>query len=490
MPRPFSRAPFALVIAAAALPMFMAMLDNLVVTNALPVLARDLDASLEHLQWFINAYSLSFASFILMAVALGDRLGRRRIFMAGVTLFTLASVLCALATTPEFLIAARAVQGVGAAALLPLSLAILSTNVEPAKRPLAIGVWGGVAGLGVALGPIVGGGVVEGLSWHAIFWLNVPVGLIALPLIRYALTETYGDRVRPDTVGLVLGMLGVFGIVFGIVRGNEAGWGSDQVLTGLVGGGLLLLLFLVWEQRTHNPLLPLRLFHDRSFTAANGVGLIFSLGMFGAIFILIQFLQVVQGHSPLRAGVMTMPWTMAPLIVAPLMGMLAPRIGTRLPIVTGLVFQASGLTWIASILDANTSYGQFVPAFVLCGVGMGMVFAPSATAVLANMRDADHAKASGTNSTLREIGVALGIAVLAAVFTASGGELSPSGYTEAATNAVYVGVAALVVAAIIGMFLPSRAQATAATASHVSAATDMKGHELALVAARSKTTSN
>lgn len=459
------RAPLALIIVAAALPMFMAMLDNLVVTNALPVLADDLNASLEHLQWFINAYSLSFASFILMAVALGDRLGRRRVFMGGVILFTAASVLCALATTPEFLIAARAVQGIGAAALLPLSLAILSTNVEPGKRPLAIGIWGGVAGLGVALGPIIGGAVVEGLSWHAIFWLNVPVGLIALPLIRMALKETYGDRVRPDAAGLTLGMLAIFGIVFGIVRGNEAGWTSNQVLTGLVGGGLLLVAFLVWQRHTQTPLLPLTLFRDRSFTAANGVGLIFSLGMFGAIFILIQFLQVVQGHSPLRAGAMTMPWTMAPLIVAPLMGVLAPRIGTRLPIVTGLIFQAAGLTWIASMLEASTTYGQFVPPFVLCGVGMGMVFAPSATAVLANMRDADHAKASGTNSTLREIGVALGIATLAAVFSASGGELTPTGYTEAAADAVYVGAAALAVAAVVGMFLPSRAQAAATAAA-------------------------
>src|SRR5690554_4833322 len=327
--------PLGLIIAAAALPMFMAMLDNLVVTNALPVLAEDLDASLEHLQWFINAYSLSFASFILMAVALGDRLGRRRVFIGGVVLFTAASILCALATTPELLIAARAIQGIGAAALLPLSLAILSTNVEPNKRPLAIGIWGGVAGLGVALGPVVGGAVVDGMSWHAIFWLNVPVGLLALPLIRLALKETYGDRVRPDTVGLVLGMLGVFGIVFGIVRGNEAGWGSAQVLTALGGGGLLLVAFLMWERRSPAPLLPLALFRDRSFSAANAVGLIFSLGMFGSVFILIQFLQVVQGHSPLQAGVMTMPWTMAPLIVAPLTGILAPRIGTRLPIVTG-----------------------------------------------------------------------------------------------------------------------------------------------------------
>lgn len=452
---PDRRAPLALVIAAASLPMFMAMLDNLVVTNALPALAQDLNASIEELQWFINAYSLSFASFILMAVALGDRLGRRRVFMSGIALFTLASIACALADTPAQLIAARAIQGVGAAALLPLSLAILASNVPAAKRPLAIGVWGGISGLGVALGPIIGGAVVEGLTWHAIFWLNVPVGLVAIPLVRYALRESRGDRVRLDIPGLILGMAGVFALVFGIIRGNEAGWTSTQVLAGLIGGTLLLLAFLAWEARTSAPLLPLGLFRDRSFSVANAVGLTFSLGMFGAIFILIQFLQVVQGHSPLEAGLMTMPWTMAPLVVAPITGILTPRIGTRAFIVVGLAAQALGLAWIAAVMDPAVAYGTFVPAFVLCGVGMGMVFAPSATAVLAHMREADHAKASGTNSTVREIGVALGIAVLTAVFTGTGGDFTPDGYTDSARIAVFVGAAVLVGATAIGALLPA-----------------------------------
>ena len=475
------RAPLALVIAAASIPMFMAMLDNLVVTNALPVLAVELDASLEHLQWFINAYSLSFASFILMAVALGDRLGRRRVFMSGIALFTIASVLCALAGTPEQLIGARVLQGIGAAALLPLSLAILSTNVEPRQRPLAIGVWGGVAGLGVALGPVIGGAVVEGMTWHAIFWLNVPVGLLSLPLIRFALKETYGDRVRLDLTGLVLGMAGVFGVVFGIVRGNEAGWTSPQVLAGLIGGSLLLAAFVLWERRATAPLLPLALFRDRSFSAANGVGMIFSLGMFGSVFILIQFLQVVQGRSPLEAGVLTMPWTMAPLVIAPITGILTPRVGTRALIVSGLVSQAAGLAWLASILAPDVTYAAMVPAFVLCGVGMALVFAPSATAVLANMRDADHAKASGTNSTVREVGVALGIAILAAVFTGAGGTFTPDGYTDAAVRAVYVGAAFLALAAVIGTQLPSRAAAQASADSH---AAEEDALEPALVPAR------
>lgn len=447
-------APVWLVILAAGLPMFMATLDNLVVTNALPVLASDLGASIEQLQWFINAYALSFASLILMAVALGDRFGRRRMFSAGLIVFTLASVLCALASTPEQLIAARILQGAGGAAVMPLSLAILAGSVAPRLRPLAIGVWGGIAGLGVATGPLIGGAVVQGISWHAIFWLNVPVGLAALPLIRYALRESRGDRVPLDLVGLGLGMGAVFGIVFGIVRGNDHGWTSAQVLTGLVGGAALLTAFIAWEARHTSPLLPLRLFRDRSFTVANVIAMTFSFGIFGAIFILIQYMQVVQGDSALAAGVKTMPWTMAPLVVAPIAGMLASRLGTRALIVTGLSFQSLGLAWIGIQMDVDTAYSSFVAGFVLCGVGMGLVFAPVATAVLAGMRPQDHAKASGTNSTVREVGVALGIAVLTAVFTGQGGEFTAAAYTDAARPAIFTGVAALALAALLALLLP------------------------------------
>lgn len=443
-----------LAIVAASLPMYMATLDNLVVTNALPVLSRDLGATIEQLQWFINAYALSFASLILMAAALGDRLGRRVVFGAGITLFTLASALAALASTPEQLIAARVIQGIGAAAVLPLSLAILAGSVPARVRPIAIGIWGGVAGLGVATGPLVGGAVVEGLDWSAIFWLNVPVGVLALLLLP-VLRESRGAREQLDLVGLALGVAGVFGVVFGIVRGNDHGWTSGQVLAGLIGGVALLVAFVAWEAGHRAPLLPLRLFRNRSFTVANLVGFTFSLGIFGAIFILIQFMQVVQGRSPLEAGVYTMPWTMAPLVVAPLTGFIAPRVGTRTLIVAGLASMTVGLAWIGIIMDPSATFGDWVVPFLLCGVGMGLVFAPSATAVLAGMAEDDQAKASGTNSTVREIGVALGIAVLTAVFTGVGGQFTPTEYTDAAIPAVFTGVAALAIATGIGFFLPA-----------------------------------
>ncbi len=449
-----ARRPVWLVLLTVSLPMFMAALDNLVVTNALPAIRADLDATLEGLTWTINAYTLSFASFILMASALADRFGRRRVFALGVAVFTVASLACGLSTEAWMLIAARAVQGLGAAAVLPLSLTLLSTSVPERLRPAAIGIWGGVSGLGVALGPLLGGAVVEGLSWQAIFWLNVPIGLLSLLLIGLVLPESYGRAQRLDFTGLLLAGVGIFAVTFGIVRGNDAGWTSTWVLTSLLGGVALLVVFVWWESRTPAPLLPLRLFRNRSFTAANLIGVTFSLGIFGAVFILIQFLQLVQGASPLEAGIKTMPWTLAPLVVAPLTGLVVPRTGTRPVIVTGLALVASGLFWIAALLEPDVAYAPLVPAFVLAGVGMGMVFAPIATATLQGMAPADQATASGTNSTAREIGVALGIAALTAIFTAFGGELTPTGYTDAAVPAVLSGAIALVIAMALGFLIP------------------------------------
>ncbi|QYF74090.1 MFS transporter [Cryobacterium sp. PAMC25264] len=455
------RVPVWLAVLAASLPMFMATLDNLVVTSALPVINADLSATIEELQWVVNAYSLSFATFMLMAVAIGDRFGRRTVFLAGIAVFTAASALCAVSVEPWLLITARALQGVGAAALMPLSLTLLVGSVADRFRPAAIGIWGGIAGLGVALGPLIGGAVVEGWNWQSIFWLNVPLGLLSVPLVLAALPNTFGARLRADIVGLVLAGTGVFGIVYGIVRGNEAGWSSTEVLTALIGGSALLLAFVWWEERASAPLLPLRLFGDRSFAVANLVGITFSFGIFGSIFVLIQFLQIVQGHSPLEAGVMTMPWTLAPMVVAPLTGLLSPRTGTRLPIVLGLAFLAAAMFWLASTMSTDVAYGELVGPFILAGLGMGLVFAPSSTAVLANMAPHDQAKASGTNSTFREIGVALGVAVLTAVFTGNGGELTPNGYVDAAIPAVMVGAGVLAVAAVIALALPSGRRAPA-----------------------------
>ena len=453
--KPRRHIPIWLAIIAASLPMFMATLDNLVMTNALPSIRLDLGATVEELQWFVNAFTLSFASFILMAAALGDRFGRRNVFVIGIVIFTIASVFSALSTEPWMLIASRAAQGFGAAAVMPLSLTLLVGSVEDRFRPLAIGIWGGITGLGVALGPLVGGAVVEGWNWEAIFWLNVPVGIIAVPLALYALPNTFGAKLRADVLGLLLVGFGVLALVYGIVSGNDKGWDSTEVVGSLVAGAVLIAAFIWWESRTKSPLLPLRLFRDRSFSVANIVGLTFSFGVFGSIFILIQFLQVVQGYSPLGAGVATMPWTLAPMVVAPLAGLVAPRVGTRLLIIVGLTLQATGILWLAAAMSADVAYTTMLPAFIFAGIGMGLVFAPIATAVLATMTSDDHAKANGTNSTVREIGVALGIAVLTAVFVGAGGALTPELYVDAARPAILVGGLVLALSALIAFALPS-----------------------------------
>lgn len=445
----------ALVIIAASLPMFMATLDNLVMTNALPVLHADLGASVEQLQWFVNAYTLAFASMILVASALGDRYGRRTVFLIGIAVFGAGSVLAALSTDPGQLIAARALQGFGGAGVLPLSLPLLAGGVSERMRPVAIGVWGGISGLGVALGPLIGGAVVEGWNWQAIFWINVPVAVLALPLALYALRNDFGERARIDILGAVLAGAGVLALVHAIVRGNDDGWGSAGVVAELVAGGALVVGFVLWQARAKAPLMPLRLYRDRSFSMTNLVVFTFSFAVFGAIFILIQYLQVVKGASPFEAALQTTPWTIAPMVAAPIAGLVAGRVGTRALISVGVLLQAIGLFWIAAVMTTDVEYAAFVPAFLLAGVGMGLVFAPSATALLATLRPVDHLKASGVNSTVREVGVALGIAVMTAVFVGAGGTLTPDGYVDAARPAVLVGAIVMLATLVPALLLPS-----------------------------------
>jgi len=445
-----------LALLAASIPMFLATLDNLVMTTALPVLHTALDASLEQLQWMINAYTLAFASLMITAATLGDRWGRRRVFVGGITVFALASVASALATSPAALIAARAVQGAGAAAIMPLSLTLLAAAVPVGRRAMAIGIWGAVAGLGVAVGPLVGGAVVEGISWQAIFWVNVPVAVVAVVLVALGLPEGFGRRQRLDLRGLVLASAGLLALVWGIVRGNDDGWTSPSVLGG-IGLGVALLAGFLWnESRSAHPLVPLRLFRARSFTVTNVASALFYMGVFGAVFLLAQYFQAGLGYSPLAAGLRTLPWTAAPMVVAPIAGMLAPRLGVRPLLVGGLALQAAGLLWLSFGVSSETTYGELVPGLLLAGIGMGLTYAPSATAVLADMAPDDHGTASSLNATMREVGGALGVAVLVAVFTAAGGTLTPEGYVDGMRPAGIVGAAVVAVGALVALLMPRR----------------------------------
>lgn len=451
---PRDHRPLAAVLAAVGIPMFMVTLDNLVVTTALPVIRTRLDASLTDLQWFVNAYTLSFAALLLTAAALGDRLGRRLVFLVGIVVFTGASAACALASEPWMLTGARAVQGAAGAAVMPLSLTLLATAVPGRMRNAAIGIWAGIGGLGVAVGPVVGGAVADGLDWTWIFWLNVPVGLVAVPLAAVALRESRGGAARLDPVGLVLSAAGVLSAVWGVVHGSDHGWTSAPVLAALVGGGVLLAAFLAWERRAAAPMLPLRLFRSRAFTVVNAVTFTFSVGVFGSVFLLAQFFQVVQGLNPLEAGVRTLPWTMAPMVVAPLSGLLIGRVGARVLIVTGQALLAVGLGWIALVSTVDVEYAVLVVPLVLAGVGMGLAFAPMSTVALASVPHDEHGVASGTNNTVRELGVAIGVTALASVFAAHGSYGDRLSFVAGLVPALQIGAIVVAAGAALALCLP------------------------------------
>jgi EmrB/QacA subfamily drug resistance transporter len=456
---PKRRTVWTFVVTSAAL--FMASLDNLVVTTALPSIREHLHASLEGLQWTVNAYTLTFAVLLLTGASLGERYGRRRMFVAGLALFTAGSAAAALAPGISWLIAARAVQGVGAAMLVPLTLTLLSAAVSPQRRGAALGVWGAVGGLAIAIGPLVGGAVVEGASWQWIFWLNVPIGIALLPVAWTRLTESRGPATRLDLPGVVLASLGLLGIVFGVVRGNDHGWTSLTVLAPMVAGVLLVAAFAAWELRAPEPMLPLQLFRSRGFTMTNVASLLMFFGMFGSIFLLAQFLQVVQHYSPLQAGLRTLPWTAMPVLVAPIAGALSDRIGGRPLLVTGLVLQAIGLGWLAMVISPTVAYATLVPAFIVSGIGMSLFFAPVANVVLGSVRRDQEGIASGANNAIRELGGVFGIAVLGAVFAARGGYTSGASFVAGLSPAVWVGAAAVAAAAAAALALP-RLRKTAA----------------------------
>jgi EmrB/QacA subfamily drug resistance transporter len=451
-------------LAIVSIALFMVTLDNLVVTTALPSIRADLGASIEGLEWTVNAYTLAFAVLLLTGAALGDRFGRRRMFVIGLGIFTLASAGAALAPSTGALIGARAVQGLGAAIVAPLTLTLLSTAFPAEKRGIALGIWSGVSGLGVALGPVVGGAVIDGISWQWIFWLNVPIGLVLAPVAARVLQESYGPARRLDLGGLVLASAGLLGLTFGIVRGNGQGWTSPQILASLIAGALFLVAFVIWELRQKEPMLPMRFFRSRAFSATNGVSFAMYFGIFGSIFLLAQFFQSVQGYSPLEAGLRTLPWTGMPMIVAPLAGAFSDRIGSRPLMAAGLALQAIALVWIHQVNAVDVPYGLLVPAFVMGGTGMALVFAPAANAVLSSVRPEEAGQASGATNAIRELGGVLGVAVLASVFSGAGGFQSGEAFIAGLDPALLVGAAVLALGAITALFVPGRPRVASSAA--------------------------
>jgi EmrB/QacA subfamily drug resistance transporter len=441
--------------------LFMVVLDNLVVSVALPTIHRDLGASIQSLEWTVNAYVLAYAVLLLTGAALGDRFGRKRMFIAGLALFTAASAAAALAPTTNLLVAARAVQGAGAAMVTPLTLTLLAEAFPPEKRGLAIGVWSGVSGIAVALGPLVGGAVVQTISWHWIFWINVPIGVVLAPLALRWLRESHGPYGTLDLPGLALASTGAFGIVFGLVRAQSLGWTSATILTSISLGAILLGCFVAWELRAAEPMLPMSFFAKRSFAVTNVASLSMYFGMFGSIFFLSQYMQNVLGNTPLQAGLKLLVWTGASMLVAPLAGVFSERFGSRLFMFAGLTLQASALGWLALTISTHQHYSQMIIPFVMAGAGMALVFAPSANAVLASVRTEQAGQASGANNAIREVGGVLGVAVLASVFTGAGGYASPQAFVNGLLPAMWVGVAVLAAGALIVLAFPFQTTSSA-----------------------------
>jgi EmrB/QacA subfamily drug resistance transporter len=462
--------PLWLSIVACSVPMFMVALDNLVVSTALHTLAVDLKADTQDLQWFVNAYVLSFSCLLLIGAALGDRFGRRRVFTLGIALFTLSSIACGLADTSTQLIAARTVQGFGAAAVMPLSLTLLSQAVPERLRSLALGLWGAVSGLAIALGPVVGGAVVDGLAWQWIFWINVPVGLFAVPLVLRVLRESRGERAGLDVLGMLLASAGLLALVWGIVNGAEDGWTSARIVGAFAAGAALLLAFVLRERRVEHPLLPLGFYRIRAFTLTNIVSASMYFGVFGSIFFLAQYLQIAPHRTPLQAGVLTLAWTLMPMVIAPVAGALTDRVGGGRLMALGLFLQAGGLAWINLAATDDTPYARLVGGMLLAGAGMGFAIAPTAAVVLGAVGPEHRGKASGANATVREIGGALGIAVLSSVFLEHGGPDSAQHFLDGLHPAVWVGVGVVLFGGLCALFIPRPPRPVAEAPAEVPAA--------------------
>jgi EmrB/QacA subfamily drug resistance transporter len=438
----------------------MAALDTLVVSTALSTIRLHLHASVEQLEWTVNAYNLSFAVLLITAAALGDRFGRRNLYATGLGLFAAASAACALAPDVGWLIAARTMQGAGAALIVPLGLALLSEAFPAERRGAAIGIFSAITGLAVASGPLVGGAIVQGISWEWIFWVNVPIGLLAIPLVLSRMRESHGQQTPLDIRGLTLVTLGALGIVWGLVRGNQAGWGSVEVLATLLGGLALIAGFIRWELHTREPMLPMYFFRSRAFSAGNGAIFFTFASLFGTVFFYAQMLQTALGYGPLGAGLRLLPYTATFMTVAPIAGALADRIGERPLLVGGLALQSIGMAWLALIAKPDIAYSHMLAPFIIAGVGVSMAIPSAQNSVVGSVASEALGKAAGVNSMMRELGGVFGIAVVVAVFAATGGYASAQAFTDGFGPAIGVSAGLALAGALTALAMPGRRSST------------------------------
>ncbi|WSS04822.1 MFS transporter [Microbispora sp. NBC_01189] len=433
---------------------FMTALDALVVTTALPKLRADFGASLSDLEWTINAYILTFACVMLSLAALADRFGRRRVYTIGLLIFTVTSAVAALSPDIGVLIAARAGQGLACAILMPVSLTLISDAFPVEKRGTAIGTWGAVSGLAVAVGPVVGGVVVNGLNWHWIFWINVPIGLVAALLSRSRLTESYGPRHSIDLYGLALACAGAFLLAWGLVRVSSVGWASPEVVASLIAGAVVVVVFLLVESRRPEPMVRLELFRNRAFNAASWVNFFMYAPLFGALFLMAQLFQVGLGDTPLMAGLHLLAWTGVSMFIGPVVGPLADKYGNRSFMALGIALQAIGFGWVATAVQPGIGFGGLIGPLLVAGVGIGIAFPTVANGVMTSVGPDQTGIASGTSATLRELGGVFGVALAASVFAHPDNYTSPSIFITSFSHALWLCAALSAVGALVSLTYP------------------------------------
>src|SRR6266700_1104143 len=442
---------------------FMVALDATVVATALPRMQADLHVGLTSLQWTLNSYGIAFAAGIITAAALGDRYGRRLIFTMGLALFTVASAACALAPNVSVLIAARTVQGLGGAIILPLRLTILTTAFPAERRGTIVGIYGGLAGLAVAAGPLVGGAVTQGINWHWIFWINVPIGVAAVAASLRLLPESYGARERLDLTGVGLVTGGVVAIVWALVRANQAGWASPEIVTTLSAGAVLLAAFVAWEKRVSQPMVPLRLFGRRAFAIGNVTSFFMSGAIFAGAYLVAEEFQFARGYSPLSTGIRLLPFFGMPMVVSPLAGALSDRTGRRPVMVTGLALLSGGFIWVALKGSLTTSWVELTLALLVSGVGISMALPTVPTAVLGAVAPDEMGKASGINYMAQRLGGVFAIAISTAVFSAHGNLGTPASVTSGFKPALAACAGFALLATLSALAITSRTDEPAVT---------------------------
>jgi EmrB/QacA subfamily drug resistance transporter len=458
------------VLALAAAGSFMAVLDAMVVTTALETLRHDLSASVTALEWTVNAYSLSFAALLMTGAALGDRFGRRRMYIVGLLLFAASSTACAVAPNTAWLIAGRAVQGLGAALVMPLAMAFLGAAFAPAQRPRALGMFSGITGLAVLAGPVLGGAIVHGLAWQWIFWVNLPVAIVVAWLVRAKVPEGKGAAAPLDIAGVVSMTLSLVPIVWGLVHGNQAGWTSPEVI-GALGLGIVVGFVFIALQRlgARDAMIPPRLFRSPVLGAGLIVALLLSASLLGTLFFMAQFFQVTRGATPLTAGASMLPWTATLFIVAPVAGTMVRRVGERALVVTGLALQAGGMVWLSMLARGEAAYIAWVLPLMIAGAGISMAMPAAQSAVLGAVEPQDIGKAAGLFNTLRQLGGVLGVAVTVAVFVRVGGYASAHEFSNGFAAALLTSALLSLAGAAMGLGLRGRI-APAAPADNIEGA--------------------